>query len=139
MSGRGRPILGLGEIALRVRDLDAMRRFYEEVIGLEVMGLFDNAVFFRIAPGHAGHTQILALFDRSARPDYTAPEAAATSVDHLAFEIALADFEAEKRRLEQRGCRVTTSRHAWVHWRSLYLFDPEGNEVELVCYDETVR
>jgi catechol-2,3-dioxygenase len=22
-----------------------------------------------------------------------------------------------------------------VHWRSLYLEDPDGNEVELVCYD----
>jgi catechol-2,3-dioxygenase len=29
--------------------------------------------------------------------------------------------------------------HPWVRWRSLYVHDPEGNLVELVCYDESVR
>ena len=47
-----RRIKGLGEIALRVADLDAMQRFYQEVVGLEVMRRADNAVFFRIGrPG----------------------------------------------------------------------------------------
>jgi hypothetical protein len=62
-----------------------------------------------------------------------------TTVDHLAFEIALADFEAEKGRLEQRGLGVWTAEHAWVGWRSLYFEDPEGHTVELVCYDTAVR
>jgi len=26
-----------------------------------------------------------------------------------------------------------------VHWRSLYVVDPEGNVVELVCFDESER
>ena len=51
------------------------------------------------------------------------------------FTIALSDYEAEKRRLEELGLSVTTATHEWVHWRSLYLEDPDGNEVELVCYD----
>ncbi len=42
-------IRALGEIVLRVRDLNAMQKFYEQIIGLELMRRFENdAVFFRI-------------------------------------------------------------------------------------------
>ena len=131
-------IKGLGEIALRVADLDAMQRFYQEVVGLELLGRFDHAAFFRIADGYGGHTQVLALFDRSDQLGYRGLDPERTTVDHIAFEIDLADFEAEKARLEGLGAQVTTAEHAWVRWRSLYVDDPEGNTVEWVCYDESV-
>jgi catechol 2,3-dioxygenase len=133
-----RRIKGLGEIALRVHDLDAMQRFYEQVIGLEVLRRFDNAAFFKLADGFGGHTQVLALFDRSAQPGYSGLNAATTTVDHIAFEIERADYDAERERLQALGLAVETAEHAWVHWRSLYVTDPEGNRVELVCYDPSV-
>ena len=133
-----RVIKALGEIALCVKDLDTMQQFYAEVIGLELMQRFPQAAFFKIAEGYGGHTQILALFDRSQTAGYQSVEAETSTVDHFAFAIALADFDSEKRRLEQLGLKVTTTEHAWVHWRSLYVRDPEGNLVELVCYDESV-
>jgi len=37
MNNSNRRIKGLGEVSIRVRDLDAMHKFYEEVIGLEVL------------------------------------------------------------------------------------------------------
>ncbi len=138
MKGKHRPIRALGEIALRVEDLDEMQRFYTEKIGLSLMKRFDHAAFFKIADGYAGHTQVLALFDRTQEPDYIGLDAKKTTVDHIAFTISLDDFEPEKQRLEQLGLEVQISGHAWVHWRSLYVHDPEGNEVELVCYDSTV-
>jgi catechol 2,3-dioxygenase len=131
-------IKGLGEIALRVADLDRMQQFYEEIIGLTLLQRFERSAFFKIAAGHAGHTQILALFDRSTEPDYTGLNAAQTTVDHLAFAISLADFEGERKRLEGHGLQVDLAQHAWVHWRSMYVTDPEGNRVELVCYDESI-
>ena len=133
-----RPIQGLGEIALRVDDLDAMQAFYERAIGLELLRRFPQSAFFRLAAGVGGHTQVLALFDRRADPDYAGLSAARTTLDHLAFGIPLAAYEAEKARLEGLGLRVETATHAWVHWRSLYVDDPEGNRVELVCYDPAV-
>ena len=42
-----RPIQGLGEIALRVNDLDAMQRFYSDVIGLELMRRFPRSAFLK--------------------------------------------------------------------------------------------
>ena len=138
MGNERRPIQGLGEIALRVNDLDAMQRFYEHVVGLELLRRVDYAAFFKIAAGYGGHTQVLALFDRLGQPGYRSLDPGRTTVDHIAFEIDLTDYEIEKARLEGLGVRVTTAEHAWVRWRSLYVDDPEGNTVEWVCYDETV-
>jgi catechol-2,3-dioxygenase len=129
---------GLGEIALRVNNLDAMQKFYEEVIGLRLMTRVPNCAFFKIADGYGGHTQVLALFDRSASPSHSAPDAKTSTIDHIAFEISPAEFADEKKRLETVGLQVETAERGWVHWRSLYVTDPEGNQVELVCYDGSV-
>lgn len=131
-------VRGLGEIALRVNNLDAMQRFYEEVIGLPLMTRVPNCAFFKIADGYGGHTQVLALFDRARSPGYRGTDAATSTIDHIAFEIALTDFADERKRLEALGLQVETAEHAWVRWRSLYVTDPEGNQVELVCYDSSV-
>lgn len=131
-------IKALGEVALRVNDLERMQEFYEKVMGLELLRRFPKMAFFKIAEGYAGHTQILALFDRKDEAGYTGVSAAQTTVDHIAFNIELGDYEAEKRRLEGLGLKVRTAEHEWVHWRSMYVFDPEGNQVELVCYDPSV-
>jgi catechol-2,3-dioxygenase len=133
-----RIIRGLGEIALRVNDLESMQAFYSDVVGLALMKRFPHAAFFRIADGFEGHTQILALFDRSAEPEYEGPDPRRTTVDHIAFTISLGNYAAEKTRLERAGHSVRTAVHAWVQWRSLYVDDPEGNTVELVCYDPSI-
>ena len=131
-------VRGLGEIALRVNDLDAMQKFYEEVIGLALMTRVPNSAFFKIADGYGGHTQALALFDRSESPGYRGTDATTSTIDHIAFEISLADFTDELTRLKGLGLKIETAEHAWVHWRSLYVTDPEGHQVELVCYDSSV-
>ncbi len=63
-------IRDLGEIGLRVKKLDQMQRFYEEVIGLPVMRKFPDSIFFKVADGYARHTHMLVLFDRSSKPEY---------------------------------------------------------------------
>jgi catechol-2,3-dioxygenase len=126
-------VRSLGEVALRVNDLALMKGFYQEVLGFEVLGEFASAALLKIAEGDNGHTQVLGLFDRSIR---VGPEH--TTVDHIAFTIALGDFHSEKKRLESLGLKVEVEDHEWVRWRSLYFHDPEGNQVELVCYDESL-
>jgi len=125
-----RPIKALGEIALRVENLDAMQAFYEDVVGLELMQRFEHAAFFRIAEGYGGHTQIIVLFDRSGDPDYNGIRPAHTTADHFAFAINLADYGPEKVRLEGLGLKVKTAEHSWVHWRSLYMDGPPGTKFE---------
>jgi len=136
-----RRIKGLGEVSIRVKDLDAMHKFYEEVVGLEVLRRDESFVFFKIAEGYGGHTQNLALFDATLVFDTKSPQLspAETTLHHIALNIALEDFEFEKMRLEGLGLKVDATVHEWLHVRSLYFADPEGNLLEFVCYDETVR
>ena len=51
-SARPRRVKGLGEVPIRVRDLGAMHKFYEEVVGLEVLRRDESFVFFKIAEGY---------------------------------------------------------------------------------------
>ena len=132
--GGERIVRGLGEVALRVNDLDLMQEFYEEVVGLELMRRFDDAAFLRIAPGFGGHTQFIALFDRP----QSDVRAETSTLDHVAFEIPLDAYESEKARLERLGLSVQTREFEWTQYRSLFFEDPEGNVVELVCYDPDV-
>src|SRR3989304_4889950 len=119
---------GLGKVSIRVRDLDAMQKFYEEVVGLEVLPTRgcarrdESFVFFKIAEGYGGHAQNLALFEASnrafleAKSEQLSP--AETTLHHIALNVALEDFEAEKRRLEGLGLKVNATVHEWLHvWR----------------------
>jgi catechol-2,3-dioxygenase len=125
-----RAVRSLGEVALRVNDLDVMREFYEKVVGLELMREFPGIVFFRLGEGYGGHTTILALFDRDA-----AVGTERTTLDHFAFTIDIADYETERERLGAAGLEVRSVVFDWVGWRSLFFRDPEGNHVEFVCRD----
>src|SRR5205814_8122069 len=104
-------IKALGEIALRVNNLDVMQAFYQDIIGLELMRRFPDSAFFKIADGYGGHTQILALFDRRSESGYTGVSAAQTTVDHLAFTVGREDFESERARLEALGCKREFANH----------------------------
>ena len=138
MSEQKSPIRALGEIALRVNDLDATQRFYEEVIGLRLLKRFPHAAFFALGKSYGGHTQVLALFDRQQENPGLRVSSATSTIDHFAFAIDRADYQREYERLAGLGLTIETAEHAWVHWRSIYVSDPEGNLVELVCYDPDV-
>ena len=108
-------IKGLGEVSIRVKDLDAMHKFYEEVVGLEVLRRDEGFVFFKIAEGYGGHTQNLALFEASNTMflDNKAVHlnSQETTLHHIALNIALEDFESEKKRLEGLGLKVNATIH----------------------------
>lgn len=133
MNKTDRRVKGLGEVSICVRDLDAMRKFYEEVVGLEVLRRDENFVFFKVAEGYGGHTQNLALFEVS---NTLNPQE--TTLHHIALNIALEDFRSEKMR-PSLGLKVNATVHEWLHVRSLYFPDPEGNSLEFVAYDESVK
>jgi len=133
-----RRIKGLGEVSIRVKNLDAMHKFYEEVVGLEVLRRDESFVFFKIAEGYGGHSQNLALFDTTNLMEGKSPELnpEGTTLHHIALNVSLEDFETERRRLEDLGLKVIVTVHEWLRVRSMYFSDPEGNLLEFVSYDE---
>jgi len=142
MNESTRRIKALGEVSIRVKDLDTMHKFYEDVVGLDVLSREDNFVFFKIAEGYDGHPQVLNLFDAAdlsflhAKSPQLSP--AGSTLHHVALNIALEDYEPEKQRLEGLEIKVLATEHEWLHVRSLYFADPEGNLLEFVCHDDSV-
>ncbi|MGH7314861.1 MAG: VOC family protein [Candidatus Rokuibacteriota bacterium] len=136
-------IRALGETVLRVRDLETVKRFYVDVVGRDVLQEFDGIAVLKVADGYGGHTQIIGLFSESLPVPFPADPREAvslnhTSLHHFALEIDAAGFDAERRRLQACGIETNTVEHRWCRWRSLYVRDPEGKILELVCYDETI-
>ena len=149
MTERGFRVRGLGEIAIRCDDLELMTSFYSDVLGLERMegNAAAGIVFFRVAEGFGGHTQILALFDKrhvsrpGPHPTGTGAPAtgASSSLHHLALSLPYGEQEAVISWYEAQGlpCRIKT--FGWVGWRGVFTEDPEGNTVELVAHDASLQ
>lgn len=138
---RGFRVRALGEIAIRCRDIDAMERFYADVIGLELLSHRDGGItFFKIADGYAGHTSVLALFDTGAgNPDLqpvgdAPPETGArSSLHHIALSVG---WEEQARAIgwyDQIGQPYRLQTFDWIGWRGVFTEDPDGNTVELVA------
>ena len=131
-------IRGLGEVNIWVKHPHEMRKFYVDVLGLSPIHESGRHIFLKVAEGFEGHPQVVALFNSRFRGVRVKPDATKTTLNHIAFSIRLRDFAGEKRRLEKLGLTVAEELHREPHWRSLYFHDPEGNQVELVAFDESV-
>ncbi|WP_137936587.1 VOC family protein [Chitinivorax sp. B] len=137
-------VLGIGEVVLRVADMDTMLKFYTETIGLQLLRRFDDEVaFMKIADGVAGQVQTLTLFNRRKHSNFDDKpwpgwDAKQSTLHHIALTITVSDYEAMKAFVEQKQIPHNIAVHTWIGWRSIFLIDPEGNTVELVCYDERI-
>ena len=134
----------LGELVIRSENPQELVRFYREVIGLEIFAAFGTATFLKIADDFEGHPQLLAIFDKT--HEYSGPktmnvgkaDSASGTLHHFAFAMELEAFNAEKERLQNMGVELEFGQHPPFGWRSIYMHDPDGNSVELVCYDKSI-
>jgi catechol-2,3-dioxygenase len=146
MNKANQSITGIAEISLRVHDLDLMRRFYEQVIGLQVLRenqeSSGKAVFYAVGAGEDNlvlfEEKLIGWFTRDKSPQI---DPKLTTLSHIAFSIALDDFESEKKRMEQLGIEIVDSgTSSWMHSRMFYFFDdPEGNLIEFKSHDESIQ
>lgn len=134
----------IGELVIRSEDPQRLVAFYQDVVGLELFANLGTATFLKVTDDLEGHPQLLAIFDKA--HEYSGPKdinvksamTSAGSLHHFAFALEKDDFESEQQRLEEMGVDLQIAEHQRFGWRSLYLYDPDGNSVELVCYDPEV-
>src|SRR3954454_12789031 len=113
----------IGEVALTVRDLDRVSRFYQEAIGLEVVERTADGV--RLGAGGAGFLEL------QHRPDSLPRDPGAAGLYHTAFLLPeRADLgrwlaHAAELRLALDGAADHLVSEA------VYLHDPEGNGIEV--------
>jgi glyoxylase I family protein len=116
-------IKGIDHVVLRVRDIDAMRRFYCDVLGATHVAYRPR---FRMSHLRVGASLIdLVAVDESAE---------GRNMDHLCLRVEPFDQEAIVAHLTRQGVAVgkIASRYgAEGNGASIYLTDPEGNTVEL--------
>ena len=125
-------VRGISEIVLWAHDAPATVQFYRDVLGLKVISPPErkNPIFLQAGSGAAGVPQMIVVVQL---PADAGPFIPPRTLHHLALEVAPEDFDAEKARLEGLGFAVRSGQHPVIPSRTMYLDDPEGNEVELIC------
>lgn len=125
-------VRGLAEVVLWVHDLPAALAFYRDGLRLPVISPPErtNPIFLRAGEGAAGIPALVVLVQL---PPDAPPFAAPRTLHHLALAVEADAFEAERERLQALGLEVRSGQHPILAARTMYVTDPEGNEVELIC------
>jgi glyoxylase I family protein len=123
----------LDHIVLRVRDMAAMRAFYCEVLGCTVERRQGDIGLLQLRAGES-LIDLVDVAGKLGRMGGAAPGAEGHNLDHLCLQVLPFDRAAIVAHLQAHGVRVGEfgSRYgALGEGPSQYLFDPEGNLVEL--------
>lgn len=125
-------IRGISEIVLSCHDQAAMRQFYEELFGLEFLGKPSEPgpIFLQAGPGQAGIPQMIVL---APLPPGSELFSMPRTLHHLALEATPEDFDQLAKHLADNGFEVRSGQHPVIPSRTMYVDDPEGNEVEIIC------
>ena len=122
-------VKGIAEIVLNVRDVAAALKFYQAILGLEIIGR-PGPVFLRAGDPAVSVPQMIVLVPLPATTaDFVAPR----TLHHLALELAPEDFDSEEQRLKELGYEIRYGQHPVISSRTMYVDDPDGNEVEFIC------
>lgn len=122
----------LDHVAIRVRDLEVSAVWYEKVLGLKRQ-LFPEWGGFPIflLSGKTG----IAIFPANMNDPQLDQESKNVKIDHFAFNVTNANFEAAKMRYRELGLDHEFQDHFYFH--SIYTKDPDGHTVELTTYMES--
>ena len=133
----------IGEIVIRTPNMQKMVAFYRDVVELEPFKAMGTMQFFRVSEGFRGQAQAIGLFELSEVSDvddttFDGYDVRKTPFHHFAFIIDQKDYHNEFNRIAALGYELRTMEHSLTQSRSFYLYDPDGNTVEFVCYDPSV-
>ena len=118
----------LGHIVFYVKDLESSLMFYRDVVGFNEIGTTFGGKAVALTSGRTHH-EIL-LIEVGAAPDPSS--GVRLGLYHIGIKVgdSLETLRTAKKELEQRGIPISGMSDHTVT-QSLYLQDPDGNEVEL--------
>jgi len=126
-------IHGIDHVVLRVRDIDAMRRFYCEVLGATHVAYRPEFGMSHLRIG-ASLIDLVEVNGPQGKAGGAAPGLEGRNMDHFCLRVEPFDQDAIVAHLK-RHCvavgEIRTRFGAEGNGVSIYLADPEGNTVEL--------
>jgi len=133
----------IGEIVIRTPNMQKMAAFYRDVVELDPFKVMGTMQFFKVSDGFKGQTQAIGLFELGEVSDvddiaFEGHDVHRTPFHHFAFIIDQKDYNTEFNRISALGYALRTMEHSLTQSRSFYLYDPDGNTVEFVCYDPSI-
>ncbi len=122
---------GLAEVVLNVRDVARAVAFYGDLLGLERITSEGQPgpIFFRAGQATENVPALVVLVPLPAdAPEFGAPR----TLHHLALTVPAEAFDEARTALTEAGIEVRDGKHPVLAVRTLYVSDPDGNEVEFI-------
>jgi glyoxylase I family protein len=122
----------LDHVVIRCADLDTMVNFYRTVLGCPIEKEQRELGLIQMRAGRS-LIDLLSVGAKIDRPDSGDPSAG-RNMDHLCVRIEPFDAQALRTHLKQHNVRIDEEARRYGaegFGPSLYLFDPEGNMIEL--------
>lgn len=123
----------LDHVVLRVSNLQAMLRFYKDVLGCPVEKVQENIGLWQLRAGSA-LIDLVPIDGPLGQKGGAAPGREGRNMDHFCLQVEPFDGEAIIAHLKQQGCEpgsIESRYGAKGQGPSIYVADPEGNMVEL--------
>jgi catechol 2,3-dioxygenase-like lactoylglutathione lyase family enzyme len=121
---RGR-VIGIGGVFLKSPDHDGLRSWYQQKLGLE--GAPEQPVMLKWRSHERPeeeHLTVWSTFPDSS--DYFDPSGAPFMINYI-----VDDLDALLAKLERQGVKIDPKREDYEYGRFAWIFDPDGNKVEL--------
>lgn len=119
----------LGHVVLYVHDVERSRRFYRDVLGWREIGSAFGGRAAAFSSGRTHHELLLIEVGPDAAPIPAGPR---VGMYHFGLKVGETDDELREAlaACQANGVRIVgSSDHTVTH--SLYILDPDGNEIEL--------
>lgn len=119
----------LGHVVLYVRDLERSLAFYHDLLGFEIVGDAFEGQAVAMTGGRTHHELLLIQVGMGAAP---IPSGRRVGMYHFGLKIgdSLAELREAYHQLVEAGASIVGASDHTIT-QSLYLKDPDGNEVEL--------
>ncbi|MEW6247326.1 MAG: VOC family protein [Nitrospirota bacterium] len=126
----------LGHVVFYVKDLERSLAFYRDLLGFKEVGRIFEGKAAALTSGRTHHELLLIEVGDAPAP----PRGRRLGLYHIGIKVgdSLEELRTAKRELERAGVPIEGMSDHTVS-QSLYLRDPDGNEVELyVDADESI-